>query len=600
METKQNRLIWEAESYDVAGKVTAERFGNGLKTRRSFDVQEGRPRYITTSRQNGIRVNDWRYDYDAVGNITRIETENGDLIREHFFDSLNRLVRVTDAVRGQLYSFEYSPAGNLLRRGAKQRFYYGNRGYGPHAATGHRSEGVSQLYDYDSRGNLVSDGVRSFVYDGRGLISEMNSRSLQMKVAHDQDGERLKTERTQPGDTDKTSTIYIGDTFRQSRDKQGVVSRSFITVGGELVGIYIEVDLPNSGTSSALIFAHLDHAGSVRTLSDEKAEILAEIDYGPFGTPAVDIKSDRHSIKRWVYDKTFTGLEFDYDFGVLNAKSRLLDSDVGRFLGADPVFVAGMSSQELNRYAYASNNPVHYTDRTGLARQYSVMGESSRADRDRYFRERRDWSDRQLDRLRMQREMREGRFNTRDYLDRTPKLQSPKLGDSVFRDREPHYTLFPRTPAVPRGHSIDRNTARMENRNLLSWPGKAAEWYESVKSGGLWDYKKQSGEWQDLGNFNYGATGAALGLPDEVLLRGAGWYQEVKTPKGYDPSYGHWWNPFSPSRGDDPKDQWQIRQGIDYYRHRELIRWLEGEPMPLPSVRGNAGNSAAGQSFTPP
>ena len=45
-----------------------------------------------------------------------------------------------------------------------------------------------------------------------------------------------------------------------------------------------------------------------------------------------------------------------------------------------------------------------------------------------------------------------------------------------------------------------------------------------VKTGSPWDYKQgdKHPELRDLGNFNYGATGGANGIPAEILLRAAG------------------------------------------------------------------------------
>jgi RHS repeat-associated protein len=63
------------------------------------------------------------------------------------------------------------------------------------------------------------------------------------------------------------------------------------------------------------------------------------------------------------------------------------------------------------------------------------------------------------------------------------------------------------------------------------------------------------------GNFNYGATGAAMGIPQDVLLRAAGLVQMVNGP--CDPSNGYpWWR--SPY-GDQPWDQDAIRAGYQYY-----------------------------------
>ena len=70
---------------------------------------------------------------------------------------------------------------------------------------------------------------------------------------------------------------------------------------------------------------------------------------------------------------------------------------------------------------------------------------------------------------------------------------------------------------VPPGEYLDENMKEANERRLnLLW------FYQQVRNGGPWDYKQQGGQYEDLGNFNYGATGSALGLPGEVLKRGAG------------------------------------------------------------------------------
>ena len=69
--------------------------------------------------------------------------------------------------------------------------------------------------------------------------------------------------------------------------------------------------------------------------------------------------------------------------------------------------------------------------------------------------------------------------------------------------------------------------------------------------------------YEDFGNFNYGATAAALGIPESVALRAAGYagqkarghstLDSIKTALGRAPF------------GDDPADQIQIGLGFDYY-----------------------------------
>ncbi len=91
-------------------------------------------------------------------------------------------------------------------------------------------------------------------------------------------------------------------------------------------------------------------------------------------------------------------------------------------------------------------------------------------------------------------------------------------------------------------------------------------WYTKVTQGhGPWDYKYYNGqshpEYDNFGNFNFGATGAALGIPLNALLRGAGWAKGKILPN--DP-YGHWY--WRAPYGNEPDKQQQITNGYNYFK----------------------------------
>jgi len=94
--------------------------------------------------------------------------------------------------------------------------------------------------------------------------------------------------------------------------------------------------------------------------------------------------------------------------------------------------------------------------------------------------------------------------------------------------------------------------------------------FEQVRPGGPWDYKRQDdgtgNKYEGLGNWNYGAVGYALGIPEWVLLRLPGYWQE-----GRKPEWGKPW--LEPPYGDDPLDQEQIKRGIE---------WAKENITPLP------------------
>lgn len=119
---------------------------------------------------------------------------------------------------------------------------------------------------------------------------------------------------------------------------------------------------------------------------------------------------------------------------------------------------------------------------------------------------------------------------------------------------------FPDSLRIPSGVSIANN---MMLARLHHGPSALTyEWfYQQVRLNGPWDYKNRiAREYADFGNFNYGATGTAAGIPEQILLRAAGWAQ---SRSGNGKSEDNTWFGSSPF-GDDPDDQAWIKAGIDY------------------------------------
>jgi RHS repeat-associated protein len=62
----------------------------------------------------------------------------------------------------------------------------------------------------------------------------------------------------------------------------------------------------------------------------------------------------------------YTGKERDTESGLDYMDARYYGSTMGRFMSPDPLGGHTEDPQTLNRYAYARNNPLIYTDTTGL------------------------------------------------------------------------------------------------------------------------------------------------------------------------------------------------------------------------------------------
>jgi RHS repeat-associated protein len=69
------------------------------------------------------------------------------------------------------------------------------------------------------------------------------------------------------------------------------------------------------------------------------------------------------AVPSWLY-RGYTGHEHLDAFGLINMNARLYDPVLGRMLSPDN-FVGDAGTQGFNRYSYANNNPLSYTDPSG-------------------------------------------------------------------------------------------------------------------------------------------------------------------------------------------------------------------------------------------
>jgi len=119
-------------------------------------------------------------------------------------------------------------------------------------------------------------------------------------------------------------------------------------------------------------------------------------------------------------------------------------------------------------------------------------------------------------------------------------------------ETKPGYYEYP--ASQPPSNSVDDNIDKASTM-------KKTDFYNAVRNGGAWDYKQQDRSYENLGNFNYGATGKAAGFSSNILERAAGVAQQKAGTS--DPS---WSTPTGKKPyGDDPADNHWINQGIQYY-----------------------------------
>ena len=158
---------------------------------------------------------------------------------------------------------------------------------------------------------------------------------------YDGDGGRVK--KTQVS----TTTVYIGQLYVC----KGTACAKLIYAGAQRVAM-VQV---NSGSTS---YFHADHLGSTSGLTNANGTAEEHNSYEPYGDLHTHTGTSDVAYK-------YTGQERDASTDLYFYQARYYAQGLGRFVSPDSIVQNPLDPQAFNRYAYARNNPVRYTDPTG-------------------------------------------------------------------------------------------------------------------------------------------------------------------------------------------------------------------------------------------
>ena len=370
--------LWTLVSADEGYRLGSEEFGNGVvSTRTYYDPVEclnqpsrscaGRLKDITTQFPTETPFYDVRHEWDQNGNLAEL----GSL--RHEYDSLDRLVRehvvISSGGLGQqdvtVAEYAYNNAGDITSKTGVGTYSYEPRS--PGAGSELHSVGDT-TYLYDANGNqtersgsLAHGGYQSFEYNDFDMPHRVTSGTGIQTVTtleYTSSGQRVREDTTSPGIA--TERVYIGDIYQRTEStlQPTVEHRYKVLVGSRQVAEVVRHG--SNDINPDVFYLHDDHLGSVTAITDPD-EAVETRSYGAFGTMTATSEGAPSGVR-----SSFTGHDQDSALGLVNARGRLYDPQIGRFLSADPYTGNPLSSQGWNRYAYVENNPLTFTDPSGF------------------------------------------------------------------------------------------------------------------------------------------------------------------------------------------------------------------------------------------
>ena len=263
--------------------------------------------------------------------------------RTYTYDNLNRLSSLSDPTSTNPcpgLTWSYDALGNRTA----QTVTSGSCGAWSASYDVHNHI-TSTGFSYDAAGNLTNDGSHSYAYDAENHLISVDGGTI---AAYVYDAEGRRVQKSAGG----IATQYLYDLL-------GNVVVDYQAGGWSEIYVYLNNQLLSQYSGGTTYFAFQDHLGSTRVLTDMSGSVADSMDFAPFGEQIVGGSVTSHK---------FTGQERDSEStpNLDNFIARYFNSAEGRFMSPDPLGGNIGDPQSQNRYAYVRNNPLTFTDPTGM------------------------------------------------------------------------------------------------------------------------------------------------------------------------------------------------------------------------------------------
>jgi RHS repeat-associated protein len=375
---------------DENGNITSKTDSTGTTAPISYD---GMDRVTSVTDPRGQTVG---YDYDPGSNIVTLKYPGGKNVI-YGYDLAERMTSVKDWVNPlQPTTFKLDKSDRVTaisrRNGTSTTM-----GYDPAGRLNslvHRKPDNSVIASHsitlrDANGNIQTDDnvlpLQPSLTAGT-LTRTYDTDNRQDGIVHDAAGRVTNNgaytlgwnEREQVSSINGQAQTYTADGLRVAEVAGGVATRAVFDTNASLPNLLIETNASNTplryyihspyglveqiDAAGNAFFYHFDPSGNTRALTNASGQVSDTYAYTPFGVTT-----------RGPGNTSTNPFQFVGQYGVRNfnntqlydMRARWYSADQARFMSLDPLMGKADDAQTLNRYAYATGNPVMGVDPSG-------------------------------------------------------------------------------------------------------------------------------------------------------------------------------------------------------------------------------------------